>query len=97
MFDIGQNDLGGDFDSMSSNQVLDMIQTILAEFEAGVKVCSSSLIRTLNMFVATYQQQLLLFSVLKDVLVFATTTISAYETKTWKKQQLDFDAFQIFC
>ena len=54
MFDIGQNDLGVDFDSKSSHQVLDMIQTILAEFEAGVKVCSSSLISTLNMFVATY-------------------------------------------
>ncbi|PSS26695.1 GDSL esterase/lipase [Actinidia chinensis var. chinensis] len=38
MFDIGQNDLGGDFDSMSSHQVLDMIQTILAEYEVGVKV-----------------------------------------------------------
>ncbi|GFY94843.1 GDSL-like Lipase/Acylhydrolase superfamily protein [Actinidia rufa] len=38
MFDIGQNDLGGDFDSMSSHQVLDMIQTILTEFKAGVEV-----------------------------------------------------------
>ncbi|KAL7259463.1 hypothetical protein ACSBR1_005373 [Camellia fascicularis] len=38
MFDIGQNDFSIDFDSMSLRQVLALIQTILAEFEAGIKI-----------------------------------------------------------
>ncbi|XP_028081459.1 GDSL esterase/lipase At1g54790-like [Camellia sinensis] len=37
MFDIGQNDFSIDLDSMSLHQVLALIQTILAEFEAGIK------------------------------------------------------------
>ncbi|XP_028081447.1 GDSL esterase/lipase At1g54790-like isoform X2 [Camellia sinensis] len=38
MFDIGQNDLRVDYDSMPLDQVLAFIQTILAEFEAGIKI-----------------------------------------------------------
>ena len=38
MFDIGQNDLAGAFYSKSLDQILASIPTILAEFEAGIKV-----------------------------------------------------------
>ncbi|KAL7239403.1 hypothetical protein ACSBR2_005332 [Camellia fascicularis] len=41
MFDIGQNDLRVYYDSMSLDQVLAFIQTILAEFEAGIKDLSN--------------------------------------------------------
>jgi hypothetical protein len=38
MFDVGQNDLDGAFYSKSEDQVLALIQTILTEFETGIKV-----------------------------------------------------------
>lgn len=38
MFDIGQNDLAGSFYSMTLDQVLASIPTILLEFETGIKV-----------------------------------------------------------
>ncbi|XP_062144795.1 GDSL esterase/lipase At1g54790-like [Alnus glutinosa] len=37
MFDVGQNDLDGAFYSKSEDQVLALIQTILTEFETGIK------------------------------------------------------------
>lgn len=38
MFDVGQNDIDGAFYSKSEDQVLALIQTILAEFETGIMV-----------------------------------------------------------
>jgi hypothetical protein len=39
MFDIGQNDLAGEFYSKTEDQVAASIPTILVEFETGLKVC----------------------------------------------------------
>jgi hypothetical protein len=39
MFDIGQNDLAGEFYSKTEDQVAASIPTILLEFETGLKVC----------------------------------------------------------
>ena len=38
MFDIGQNDLAGEFYSKTEDQVIASIPTILLEFETGLKV-----------------------------------------------------------
>ncbi|CAK7348189.1 unnamed protein product [Dovyalis caffra] len=38
MFDVGQNDIDGAFNSKSEDQVIASIPTILSEFEAGIKV-----------------------------------------------------------
>ncbi|XP_058768745.1 GDSL esterase/lipase At1g54790-like isoform X1 [Vicia villosa] len=37
MFDIGQNDIGGAFNSKDLDQILYLIPTILLEFENGIK------------------------------------------------------------
>jgi hypothetical protein len=41
MFDIGQNDLAGQFYSNTEDQVAASIPTILLEFETGLKVCKT--------------------------------------------------------
>ena len=38
MFDMGQNDIDGAFNSKSEDQVISSFPTILSEFEAGIKV-----------------------------------------------------------
>ena len=38
MFDIGQNDLAGAFNSKTYDQVIASIPVILLEFEAGIRV-----------------------------------------------------------
>jgi hypothetical protein len=42
MFDIGQNDLAGEFYSKTEDQVIASIPTILLEFENGLKVCKNN-------------------------------------------------------
>jgi len=61
MFDIGQNDLAGEFYSKTEDQVIASIPTILLEFETGLKVYK---IYTLS----SLQLSILLFPVLLIIL-----------------------------
>ncbi|XBJ17913.1 hypothetical protein VPH35_009217 [Triticum aestivum] len=50
MFDIGQNDLAGQFYSRTEDQVIASIPTILLEFETGLKVCKYIALHGSNFF-----------------------------------------------
>jgi hypothetical protein len=51
MFDIGQNDLAGEFYSKTEDQVIASIPTILLEFESGLKVCENIVFSSLQLSV----------------------------------------------
>ena len=61
MFDIGQNDLAGEFYSKTEDQVIASIPTILLEFETGLKVYKMYTLSSL-------QLSILLFPVLLIIL-----------------------------
>lgn len=55
-FDIGQNDLAGEFYSKTEDQVIASIPTILLEFETGLKVYKNIALSSLQLSVPFFSQ-----------------------------------------
>jgi len=60
MFDIGQNDLAGEFYSKTEDQVIASIPTILLEFENGLKVCKNIALLSLQISITLSPKLLLM-------------------------------------